>query len=278
MAKIDETVFTVQIKAVNTILQLCYTLKDYVKLLIEQGNGNIDDINTINAHLLLLDNEIMQITSDITNLTNSKLSIVNSTTYAIQMYGKQPDGTQKMYDASLDAMPNSVALRNSSGAMNVADPVWPSNAATKNYCDTGDLFENIKDRNGNKRFVEDNVNLVEITGLTYDFAKWSLSGTHLMVVLAGHTTAATGFSNNQKIADVILPDYILNKIYPLYDTNVLRNASMTFVNATGGGNVVSFQISINKTSNGLQLSNVNAGTIAIDRVFRMQFDLIIDNS
>lgn len=276
MAKIDDTVFTAQIKAVNTILQLCYTLKDYVKSLIDQGNGNIDDITTINAHLESIDDEITSLQDDITNLENSKLSIVNSTTYAIQMYGKQPDGTQRMYDASLDAMPNSVALRNSSGAMNIADPVWPSNAATKSYCDTGDLFENIKDNNGNKRFVEGSLTTSSITGMTYDYSKWSLSGTHLMMVLAGFTTDSVVLSQGQTICEIELPSYIFDKIYPV-TSNQVDTKQISFKN-TVGGTIDNVTIWLIKDTNKLVFQNRTNITIATDRYFRMQFDLLIDNS
>ena len=150
MAKIDETVFTVQIKAVNTILQLCYTLKDYVKSLIEQGNGNIDDISTINAHLLILDNEITQITSDINNLTNNitsinssitslnndKLDKVSNATEIMQAYIKQPDGSQQMCYVHWNNVRDTIPIRDQTGNIRVAMiPTTDTHATSKKYVD-----------------------------------------------------------------------------------------------------------------------------------------------
>ena len=44
---------------------------------------------------------------------------------------------------------------------------------------------NIVDADGHNRFIEGNIATEEIEGVTWAYARWSLSGTHLMCVLAG---------------------------------------------------------------------------------------------
>lgn len=49
----------------------------------------------------------------------------------------------------------------------------------------GVAFEDIVDKNGNPRFIEGTITPETISGITFTYCKWSLSGTHLMIVLAG---------------------------------------------------------------------------------------------
>ena len=47
------------------------------------------------------------------------------------------------------------------------------------------LMNNIVDSNGNPRFVEGDFTLQEHDGISYSYSKWSLSGTHLILVITG---------------------------------------------------------------------------------------------
>lgn len=278
MAKIDETVFTVQIKAVNTILQLCYTLKDYVKSLIEQGNGNIDDIATINAHLLLLDNEIMQITSDITNLNNNKLNKVSTESQVMQAYVKQPNGNQQMIDVHWNSNADTIPIRDQTGNIRVAlTPTNNSHATSKQYTDNGDLFENIKDNNGNARFIEGTITPNSITGITYSYTRWSLSGSHLMIVLAGSTTSETTITGSTPLSSINIPSWVYDKIYPSFGSNIVMATTATIRNAAGGS-FGDMSLRLVKENDDLYIRNVSNITISTDRYFRIQFDLVIDNS
>ena len=48
---------------------------------------------------------------------------------------------------------------------------------------TAPKLENIKDDNGKFRFIEGTPIPTTTTGVTYSYSKWSLSGTHLMIVI-----------------------------------------------------------------------------------------------
>ena len=64
---------------------------------------------------------------------------------------------------------------------------------------------NLVDKDGHERFIEGDIPDPEITGLTPIYYKWSLSGTHLMIVMAGTIENGTNLSN-----------YILNYYIMIY--------------------------------------------------------------
>ena len=138
----------------------------------------------------------------------------------------------------------------------------------------GATLDDIVDSHGNKRFVEGNGTPVSLTGITPTYYKWSLSGTHLMVVYAGKIASGTTISAGQKLIDFILPEWILNKIFPLTPGGTLdyKNIEM-FTDDESRLNKVQKLI---KTETGLKIVNQSSGTINANYNFRFQFDLLID--
>ena len=142
----------------------------------------------------------------------------------------------------------------------------------------GDLqaFENIIDADGHKRFQEWNLITEELTGVTFSFAKVSLSGTHIMFVFAGEVASGTSLANNVKWTSLQLPEWIYNKIvdvgggvvtqgsHPLKDgtTTILSNNQYYMKKESSNG--VSFYRFGDTT-----------GTTA-KGYFRVQFELLID--
>lgn len=133
-------------------------------------------------------------------------------------------------------------------------------------------MENIVDLNGNKRFVEGNCDTQTIEGVTYDYNKWSLSGTHLMIVLGGSVANGTSITASL-IASITLPQWIVDKITPLVST-FIENKTISL----RGSDLSTQTLSINLAKEG-QLLTLRSGTLTLtaDRVFRVQFDLLIDN-
>lgn len=138
----------------------------------------------------------------------------------------------------------------------------------------GATLEDIVDSAGNKRFIEGNGTPVTISGVTYTYNKWSLSGTHLMVVLAGSVVANTGITAGQKFTKYSIPEFILNKIFPLTDSGYLDQKTTSF--KTSGGSSLTKVFDFSKTNDGLEISLSSGGTISTDVNFRIQFDLLID--
>ena len=140
------------------------------------------------------------------------------------------------------------------------------------------LMSNIVDSHGNKRFIEGNITMNSINGITQSYGKWSLSGTHLMIVLAGKIASGTTLSGGM-IAPVNVPKYILDKVNYIIPgrVDVIRQRFPLY---TATANVIADKLFyLDK-----QTGNMNIGASLIDPVtasedayFRIQFDLLIDS-
>ena len=91
--------------------------------------------------------------------------------------------------------------------------------AIERIVDTDDnpliICENLKDANGNARFVEGDVPVNNISGVIFTYKKWSLSGSHFMLVIAGSIAENTSLLNESWF-NFALPDYIKDKIFPIF--------------------------------------------------------------
>lgn len=144
------------------------------------------------------------------------------------------------------------------------------------------ICENLKDANGHNRFIEGNVTINNnyISNSEVPYAAWSLSGTHLQIVLC--LLCSSGISaegkNLANISDI--PDYIMNKIVPMKN-----NVSHICVSPVTYGFVPENLV---KTSGGIEIyiqkdSDLNVlsligltGFVESDKYYRIQFDLLID--
>ena len=135
------------------------------------------------------------------------------------------------------------------------------------------LMDNIKDLAGNLRFIEDAGVLATISGVTFTYNKISLSGTHLMIVLAGSIDNTTALTTNLLLADYNVPEYIYDKISALFGT-VVDVKSVTFY-ASDWSNQ-NANIILRKENDKISLYCGANVTMSADRNFRIQFDLLID--
>ena len=137
------------------------------------------------------------------------------------------------------------------------------------------VFEDIKDKDGHLRFVEGNGTPETISGFTSSYCKWSLSGTHLIFVLAG-TFADTTALVNIDLALYQVPEWVYNKIYGVWQTNWIETKKTVLIN--DDWSTQDATTSIRKGSdNNLIIRFVGSTTMTKDRNFRVQFDLLIDN-
>lgn len=136
------------------------------------------------------------------------------------------------------------------------------------------LMGNIVDSNGNPRFVEGDITMAAINGVTQTFGKWSLSGTHLMIVIMFKVNNGTTL-DDKIFANINLPRYIIDKISPLYnDVIELKTITGYASNYTQQ----SMAVYLRKISNVLIMRKGGAPlTLTADRNFRIQFDLLIDS-
>lgn len=140
-------------------------------------------------------------------------------------------------------------------------------------------FEDIVDKDGHKRFIEGNIELYEDMpeGMTKTYGKWSLSGSHLLIVLAVDIANETIIENGKVVALLSgLPEWIRNKIYAIWggtyiDTKALNAFADNWTTQT-------LQIHLYKSSGGnISLRTGNNVTLTANRHLRIAFDLLIDN-
>ena len=142
-----------------------------------------------------------------------------------------------------------------------------------NVGDIQPLMENIVDLNGRKRFVEfDNID-EEVSGLTITYSKTSLSGTHLMVVLAGEIDNATTIAGNTKLTTIDIPQWIKDKIIPTF-TSVIEVKSVNIY--AYDWTTQNWGVHFVKSATDIYILTTGSLTTSADRTFRIQFDLLID--
>ena len=133
------------------------------------------------------------------------------------------------------------------------------------------------DANGNDRFVEGDITMETIEGVTQTYGKWSLSGTHLLIVLCFDVANTTEFTSSTLFASITnVPEWIMNKITPVFGYGgIIRQAVVFYAkNTTASQNGACF---ILKDGTALKIQNSTGITMTDDRATRIQFDLLIDN-
>ena len=139
-------------------------------------------------------------------------------------------------------------------------------------------LQKIIDANGNHvRFGEGNGAPATISGMTASYYKWSLSGTHLMLVLAGTLDDATTIGNNTDLCVFELPEWIMAKIYPVFG-NAIEVKSIVLRASDWSAEDNPMNIALLKSTYALSFRNLGSLTTTASRGFRIEFDLVIDLS
>ena len=137
------------------------------------------------------------------------------------------------------------------------------------------VFEHIVDNDGHKRFIEGDISLATIEGVTSPYKKWSLCGTHLMVVLCLDLADATALTNGATLGSVEgLPEWVMSKISPVFSSIVdVKDTTAYGSDYTGQ----TFGIYLSISDGKLTFIKRSALTLTADRSVRIQFDLLIDD-
>lgn len=192
------------------------------------------------------------------NITVKKLTAQNVTTETINADNISVDGDV-----------------NSNGSISASDAVECNDLVGHN---TISSMERIVDANDNFRFVEGSGTVNQSSKYENTYNKWSLSGTHLMIVFAGTLLANKTLENQFDMVDITIPQYIFNKIRVLFGTVSIDEKDCKFYGA-GGSNTDTKNIRLIKTSgrNKVTIRFVNSDyTPTENKTFKIQFDLIID--
>lgn len=134
------------------------------------------------------------------------------------------------------------------------------------------VCENFLDKNHNPRFIEGNLTVNNPTGVTISYSKWSLSGSHLMIVIAGSVASGNALPFTTWVNLNALPNYIKNKIVPIFDDIVDIKYTKAYKPDWSGydmGFVLTKSGNVSIVQTGLESLDYNGN-------FRIQFDLLID--
>ena len=140
-------------------------------------------------------------------------------------------------------------------------------------------LEGILDKDGHARFIEGDGTSTTQEGLTVSYCKWSLSGSHLMLVFAGALDANYVLTDNQTTALFALPEWIMNKIFPVAGYNTIEIKDVNVFNSSSISIAYTEKLAIQKLSNGIGIFIPQRAQTApaYQTTFRAQFDLLIDN-
>ena len=139
----------------------------------------------------------------------------------------------------------------------------------------GATLDDIVDSQNHKRFIEGDGTPTPVSGITSTYCRWSLSGSHLMLVYAGNVLANTALEANLTLVSFELPEFIKNKIFPTFGTNTIDIKKFIFYKSNGLAQEVS--LSVLKSNNGIEIKNqATQQSITNTGGFRLQFDLLID--
>ena len=134
-------------------------------------------------------------------------------------------------------------------------------------------FANLVDKDGHDRFIEGDITMEAIEGITQSYGKWSLSGSHLLIVLAGTIANATSLTGDTW-ALVNLPEWIKDKLVPLFNNRVEFKQTSLFADDQ---TTQSCSYGLIKDADAITIRYLSNTTLTATRMFRFQFDLLIDN-
>lgn len=237
-------------------------------------NGDLDELVVVRGQLSVLDSKTFEI---IIPISGYKLSILIEFTQVLN------DDNEPIDDWYIDT--NDAKYLFISDTQNVKEIIEDENFGDVSFAGdisiTGDLevtgdvkvFENIVDKDGHKRFIEGDITIKDTqSDVEKIYGKWSLSGSHLLIVLAGNI-ANTKSINAGELAKIEIPDWILDKIQPIFLENVaLTNFSLYNIDYTS--QIHTFVLSKGQY---LYIRLASSFTATADRSFRISFDLLIDN-
>lgn len=141
------------------------------------------------------------------------------------------------------------------------------------------VFENIVDKDSHPRFIEGNIEITTITGVSKTFGKWSLSGSHLLIVLGISVENAVELGSNQTLAYVNVPEWIFNKIKPLFASVIATQEKLLFYADNFTTQEGSFNVRLGDIGHEKELVIRNGAilTLTANRNARIVIDYLIDN-
>ena len=132
--------------------------------------------------------------------------------------------------------------------------------------------ENLVDSKGRNRFIVGNGTPKIVSGMTIASSKWTLNGNNLVFEILGT------FSGNLSGYDILctfdLPDWIINKIVTPYNNIVdIIDCKMIALDASG----TTVKVQLTTSGNTIYFTNVTETSISSTSIFKIRYNIIIDN-
>lgn len=258
--------FTEDIKKVNTLLQLATLTRNILQKL------TIKDIQVVT----LPDNyfKFKFVTEDGSTIETNSVFIGESISIddALSLLSTNPV-QNKVITAAINSVNENISSLN--------DRIDSLDTQIGDISLVLNKLAEIKDQNGNYRFVEGNIDTSDLQAAigasNIRFAKWSLSGTHLMFVLA-FTMPASISLDGIVLGRTLLPSWIMNKLERLIPGSSILSFTDTFGRTQTPDGFAQVKCTCEKGGDGyVKLYTWDSFTSsAVNTGFRIQFDFIID--
>ena len=133
--------------------------------------------------------------------------------------------------------------------------------------------ENLVDSKGRNRFIVGDGNPGSLTGLTIASSKWTLNGNNLVFEILG--TFSGSLSGFDILSTFTLPEWVANKIVTPV-SNIVDILTCQMVSAADAS-ATSIRLQITKDGNTLYFTNATNTNISSMSVFKIRYNIIIDN-
>ena len=134
-------------------------------------------------------------------------------------------------------------------------------------------IDNLVDSKGRNRFIGGNGTPRDITGLTIASSKWTLNGNNLIFEILGQFSGS--LSGFDVLSTFTLPEWIINKIVtPVSNiVDILTFQMISIEDASG----TTIRLQVTKDGNNIYFSNVTNININSISLFKIRYNIIIDN-
>lgn len=133
-------------------------------------------------------------------------------------------------------------------------------------------IEALVDSNGNSRFIGGNGIPKNVSGMSIRYGKWSLNGSNLMFEILG--TFSNSLSGENVMCTFTIPEWIVPKIQIAFN-NIIDYIDCDITSTSGS--VIKTRVQITISGNIIYFTNVLAQTINGLSLFKIRYNIIIDN-
>ena len=133
--------------------------------------------------------------------------------------------------------------------------------------------ENLVDSKGRNRFIVGDGNPGSLSGMTVASSKWTLNGNNLVFEILGSFSGdLTGFNI---LSTFTLPEWVANKIVtPVSNIVDILNCLMVSTKDASG---ITIKVQVTKSGRDIFFTNVSNITITDISIFKIRYNIIIDN-